>query len=212
MKLSKEHLALYAVTDRRWTGKYTLAEQVQQAINGGAGIIQLREKDADYETFLQIAKELREITEKAGVPFLINDNIDVALAVNADGIHIGQSDTAAKKAREVLGPDKIIGVSAQTTEQAIAAELAGADYLGIGAVFPTSSKDDAAEVPHSLLKEICMSVKIPVVAIGGITEDNLTELAGSGICGVAVISAIFAQSDIKKASENLLSAVKQYIL
>lgn len=137
---------------------------------------------------------------------MINDNVDIALAVDADGVHVGQKDMEAGMVREKLGPDKIIGVSAQTVEQAILAEKHGADYLGVGAVFPTSSKDDAVEVTHETLKAICEAVSIPVIAIGGITQQNVSELADSGICGIAVISAIYAQDNIPKAAADLKQA------
>ena len=145
------------------------------------------------------------------MPFVIDDNIDVAVAVDADGVHVGQSDMEAMDVRKILGPDKIIGVSAQTVEQAIIAEKHGADYLGVGAVFTTGSKDDADDVSHETLKAICEAVSIPVIAIGGITKDNVAELAGSGICGVAVISAIFGQKDIQKATEELKFSVENML-
>ena len=145
------------------------------------------------------------------MPFVIDDNIDVAVAVDADGVHVGQSDMEAMDVRKILGPDKILGVSAQTVEQAIIAEKHGADYLGVGAVFTTGSKDDADDVSHETLKAICEAVSIPVIAIGGITKDNVAELAGSGICGVAVISAIFGQKDIQKATEELKFSVENML-
>ena len=215
MGLNKSDLLLYAVTDRSWLGGHTLYQDVEAAIKGGATFIQLREKKLDEEHFLEEAKEIKELCKKYRVPFVINDNVDIALAMDADGVHVGQSDMEAGMVREKLGPDKIIGVSAQTVEQAILAEQKGADYLGVGAVFPTGSKDDAVEVSHDTLKAICEAVHIPVIAIGGISTGNVMELSGSGICGIAVISAIFAKPDIetaakelRKQTENMLDASK----
>ena len=215
MGVNKSDLLLYAVTDRSWLGGHTLYQDVEAAIKGGATFIQLREKKLDEEHFLEEAKEIKELCKKYRVPFVINDNVDIALAMDADGVHVGQSDMEAGMVREKLGPDKIIGVSAQTVEQAILAEQKGADYLGVGAVFPTGSKDDAVEVSHDTLKAICEAVHIPVIAIGGISTGNVMELSGSGICGIAVISAIFAKPDIETAAkelreqtENMLDASK----
>ena len=202
-----EDLLLYAVTDRHWLGDKTLYEQVEEAIKGGATFIQLREKNLDEEHFLKEALEIQKLCKKYGVPFVINDNVEIAKKIDADGVHVGQSDMEALNVRELLGPDKIIGVSTQTVEQALKAEAHGADYLGVGAVFPTGSKDDAEVLDHSTLKAICNAVHIPVIAIGGITHDNVKELGGSGICGIAVISAIFAQPDIEHATGELKKAV-----
>ena len=199
MKCAKEDLLLYAVTDRHWLNGRTLYEVVKESLEGGVTFLQLREKTLDEAHFLEEAKELQKLCKEYKVPFIINDNVDIAVAMNADGVHVGQSDMEAGDVRAKLGPDKIIGVSTQTVEQAILAEKHGADYLGVGAVFPTTSKDDAAEVSYDTLKAICEAVSIPVVAIGGITQENVVKLAGSGIDGVAVISAIYAQKDIKKA-------------
>ena len=211
MKCAKENLLLYAVTDRHWLDGRTLKEVVLESLEGGVTMLQLREKHLDEAHFLEEAKELQTLCRSWHVPFLINDNVEIALAMNADGIHVGQSDMAAGDVRKKLGDDKIIGVSAQTIEQALLAEKAGADYLGVGAVFPTSSKDDANEVTYETLKAICSAVSIPVVAIGGITQENVHQLAGSGICGAAVISAIYAKPDIKKAAAELKTAVKETI-
>ena len=211
MKCAKENLLLYAVTDRHWLDGRTLKEVVLESLEGGVTMLQLREKHLDEAHFLEEAKELQTLCRSWHVPFLINDNVEIALAMNADGIHVGQSDMAAGDVRKKLGDDKIIGVSAQTVEQALLAEKAGADYLGVGAVFPTTSKDDAAEVSYDTLKAICEAVSIPVVAIGGITQENVVKLAGSGIDGVAVISAIYAQKDIKKAAADLKAAVKAIV-
>ena len=211
MKCAKENLLLYAVTDRHWLDGRTLKEVVLESLEGGVTMLQLREKHLDEAHFLEEAKELQTLCRSWHVPFLINDNVEIALAMEADGVHVGQSDMAAGDVRKKLGDDKIIGGSAQTVEQALLAEKAGADYLGVGAVFPTSSKDDANEVTYETLKAICSAVSIPVVAIGGITQENVHRLAGSGICGAAVISAIYAEPNIKKAAVELKKAVKETI-
>lgn len=203
MKCDKNDLLLYAVTDRHWLGKRSLKEVVKESLDGGVTFVQLREKTLEDDKFLEEAKELKQLCKEYNVPFVINDNVDIAIAMDADGVHVGQSDMEAGNVREKLGPDKIIGVSAQTVEQAVLAEKRGADYLGVGAVFPTGSKDDAVEVSHETLKAICEAVSIPVIAIGGISVGNVKELAGSGIVGIAVISAIYAAKDIKKAAEDL---------
>ncbi len=201
--IDRKALLLYAVTDRAWLGGRTLAHDVEEALKGGATMLQLREKELPYEEFLAEAFEIKALCAKYCVPFIINDSVEIALACDADGIHIGQSDMEALKVREKLGPDKIIGVSAQTVEQAVLAEESGADYLGVGAVFTTSTKKDADFVPYDMLKAICSAVSIPVVAIGGIYADNIEKLAGAGINGVALVSAIFAERDIRTATEEM---------
>ena len=211
MKCDKKDLLVYAVTDRHWLNGRTLYEVVKESLDGGVTFLQLREKDLDDENFLKEAIELKELCKEYKVPFVINDNVDIAIKMDADGVHVGQSDMEVGDVRAKLGPDKIIGVSAQTVEQAILAEKRGADYLGVGAVFPTGSKDDADEISHETLKAICEAVSIPVVAIGGITLDNTPQLKGSGICGVAVISAIYAKEDIRKASEDLKKVVEEVV-
>ena len=211
MKVKKESLLLYAITDRYWLNGRTLQSVVEEALEGGATFLQLREKKLDGEHFLEEAKELQGLCRKYGVPFIINDNVEVVLAMGADGIHVGQHDMEAGDVRALLGPDKILGVSAQTVEQAVLAEKRGADYLGVGAVFPTGSKDDADEVSHDTLREICEAVSIPVVAIGGISQQNVKQLSGSGISGIAVISAIFAQKDIKAATALLKETTKEML-
>lgn len=203
MKFDKKDLLLYAVTDRSWLHGQSLYDQVREALEGGTTMLQLREKELDYSRFLEEGLEIQKLCRSFHVPFIINDNVTLAKEIGADGVHVGQSDMAAGDVRALLGPDKILGVSAQTVEQAVLAEKSGADYLGVGAVFPTGSKADAVEVSHNTLREICSAVSIPVVAIGGITRDNISQLAGSGICGIAVISAIFAQVDIRTASADL---------
>lgn len=203
MKCSKETMLLYAVTDRSWVGKQTLYEQVESALKGGATCIQLREKELDETSFLEEAVALKKLCGKYGVPLIINDNVEIALKCGADGIHVGQSDMAAGNVRKAVGDKMIIGVSAQTVEQALAAQAAGADYLGVGAVFPTSTKLDASEVSRQTLKEICAAVDIPVTAIGGINKSNISELSGTGIDGVALVSAIFAAENIEEECKVL---------
>ena len=211
MKCDKKDLLLYAVTDRAWLNGETLYEQVEKAIKGGATFIQLREKKLGEAEFLEEAKEIKKLCDAYKVPFVINDNVEIAVAMDADGVHVGQSDMEAGDVREKLGPDKIIGVSAQTVEQALLAEKRGADYLGVGAVFATGSKDDADDVSHETLKAIFEAVKIPVIAIGGISKHNVMELSGSGICGIAVISAIFAQPDIEAATKELKEITEEMV-
>ena len=196
MNCDKKDLLLYAVTDRHWLDGRRLINVVRESLDGGVTMVQLREKTLEEEKFLEEAKELQALCRERGVPFLVNDNVEIAREMNADGVHVGQSDMEALDVRAILGPDKILGVSAQTVEQAVLAEKHGADYLGVGAVFPTGSKDDADDVSYDTLKAICQAVSIPVVAIGGITQQNVEKLAGSGICGVAVISAIYAAKNI----------------
>ncbi|MCR5292348.1 MAG: thiamine phosphate synthase [Eubacterium sp.] len=211
MKLDKKDLLLYAVTDRHWLGDRTLYEVVKESLDGGATFIQLREKNLDTAHFLEEAKELKKLCAEYKVPFVINDNVDIALKIDADGVHVGQSDMEAGDVRAKLGPDKIIGVSAQTVEQAILAEKRGADYLGVGAVFPTGSKDDADDVSHETLKAICRAVSIPVIAIGGITVENTPYLKGTGICGIAVISAIYGQGNIPEAAKKLKDVTSRMV-
>lgn len=203
MNCNREDMLLYAVTDRRWLKGETLYSQVEKALKGGATFVQLREKELGYGDFLTEARELKELCAKYRVPFVINDNVDIALEADADGVHVGQSDMEAGDVRARLGKDKIIGVSCKTVEQALLAQERGADYLGVGAVFPTDTKKDAAEVDKDMLTEICRAVDIPVVAIGGISAGNVMTLEGSGIDGAAVVSAIFAQDDIEAAAAGL---------
>ena len=211
MSCDKKDLLLYAVTDRSWLNGQTLYEQVEQALEGGVSFLQLREKELEEQAFLEEAKVIQELCKKYQVPFLINDNVELAASIGADGVHVGQSDMAAGAAREKLGPDRIIGVSARSVEEALEAQRQGADYLGVGAVFPTGSKADAVEVDHQVLKEICSAVEIPVIAIGGIGRDNVAQLKGSGICGIAVISAIFAQNDIEAAARELRGLTEEMV-
>jgi thiamine-phosphate pyrophosphorylase len=209
--VSKNDMLLYAVTDRSWLNGATLYEQVEAALKGGATFVQLREKKLDEAHFLEEAVQIKELCKRYRVPFVINDNVEIALAMDADGVHVGQSDMEAGDVRARLGADKIIGVSAHNVEEALLAQQRGADYLGVGAVFPTGSKDDAAVMSHETLKAICKAVSIPVVAIGGIGAHNVMELSGSGVCGIAVISAIFAQKDIETATAKLKMMAEQMV-
>lgn len=211
MRLKREDLRLYAVTDRRWLGEKTLKEAVKEALKGGATFIQLREKNMDSDEILKEAFEIKELCGMYGAPFVINDDVDMALACDADGVHVGQKDMEASEARKRLGSGKIIGVSVRTVEQAAAAEAAGADYLGVGAVFSTGSKADAERITKETLKDICSAVDIPVIAIGGVNSENVKELAGTGVCGAAVISAIFGADDIKKAAGELAAGIDEML-
>lgn len=211
MNLDKKNLLLYAVTDRSWLRGESLYHQVEQAVLGGVTFVQLREKELGESDFYGEALELQALCRKKGVPFVINDNVALAKRMNADGVHVGQDDMEAGTARAVLGQDKIIGVSAHSVEEALRAEKQGADYLGVGAAFSTSSKKDAGNITHDTIRAICSAVHIPVIAIGGINENNVMELAGTGICGIAVISAIFAKRDIKAAAEILRKKVEQMV-
>lgn len=204
----KQAMPLYLVTDRRWL-KEPLSETVEKAIQGGVTCVQLREKHLSQEEFINEGKTLLNICHQYHIPLIINDDIDVMLEVDADGIHVGQNDMDAKTVRKMIGSDKILGVSVRTVDQALKAQDDGADYLGVGSVFVTHTKDDAKHVDIQTLKAICQSVDIPVIAIGGIGQDNILELQQSGIDGVAVVSAIMAQDDIVKASQNLKRLVKQ---
>lgn len=204
MKVNSEDMRLYVVTDRMWLGENSLVMQVEKAVKAGATFVQLREKNLGFDDFLKNAREIKIVTDKYKVPFVINDNVEVALAVDADGVHVGQSDLEAKNVRKLIGENKILGVSAHTVEQALKAQESGADYIGVGAVFTTTTKGDADSVTFDMLREICSAVSIPVVAIGGITKDNIMKLSGSGVDGVAVISAIFSHPDIEGATRKLL--------
>ena len=209
--IRKEQLKLYAITDRSWLGNATLYEQVEQALKGGATMVQLREKQLDEDAVEGEAEEILKLCHRYHTPFIINDHVELAARIGADGVHIGQSDMELMRAREILGQDKIIGVTAKTVEQARAAEAAGADYLGSGAVFGSSTKTDAKPMDHALLAEICASVTIPVVAIGGITADNVAQLKGRGMAGVAVVSGIFACPDIEAGTKHLRALVDEIL-
>lgn len=197
MKCDKKTMLLYAVTDRAWTGRQSLYEQVEAALKGGATCIQLREKDLNEEDFLRESIEMAALCKKYKVPFLINDNVEIAIKCHADGVHVGQKDMKASQVRQRVGKDMIIGVSAHSVEEALEAVKSGADYLGVGAVFSTSTKSDAEVLSRQVLRDICSAVDIPVVAIGGISKANISQLSGIGVDGVALVSAIFAAENIE---------------
>ena len=203
---------LYLCTDRELMSEDTLEKSVELSIQGGVSVVQLREKDCSGREFLQVAREVKQITDAYEIPLIINDRIDIAMAVDADGVHLGQSDIPAHTARELLGPDKIIGVSAYNKELAVEAQKEGADYLGVGDIFGTSTKAGTHHVEIDTLSRICQAVKIPVVAIGGINLSNVTKLAGTGIQGTAVISAIIASKNITEAATKMLSLLKNEVI
>ena len=209
MKCDKDTLLLYAVTDRAWTGGQPLARQVEAALQNGATCLQLREKALDPAAFREEARQMAALCRRYGVPLIINDNVEVALACGAAGVHLGQQDMPIAQARRMAGPDLILGASAHTVQEALEAQAAGADYLGVGAVFSTSTKADASPLPLTTLREICAAVSIPVVAIGGITEANLLQLTGCGAAGVAVVSAIFGAPDPGAATARLVQLARQ---
>lgn len=211
MNFCADQLLLYAVTDRAWVGRQTLLEQIEDALRGGVTMVQLREKELPEDAFTAEAVEVKALCHRYGVPLLIDDNVDVALKSGADGVHVGIEDTPVAEIRARAGRDFIIGATAKTVEQARAAQAAGADYLGVGAVFPSPTKKNAVRITAARLREICAAVTIPAVAIGGISLDNIRELRGGGMRGVAVISALFGADDIAGAARALkqeaLSAV-----
>lgn len=211
MNCEKKHMLLYAVTDRSWTGRQTLIQQVESALAGGITCLQLREKTLSEKEFLLEACEIRELCHHYKVPLIINDNVKIAVEAHADGVHVGQKDMEAVEARKLLKDHMILGVSTRTVQQAMLAESQGADYLGVGAVFGSSTKKDARPLDHQILRDITSAVSIPVCAIGGITRNNILQLSGTGIDGVALVSAIFASSDIKKECEILRSLSEQMI-
>ncbi len=211
MKIKPEILRVYGVTDASWTGRFTLLEQVEQALKGGVTCIQFRDKQLENDAFLREAKKMKVLCEKYHVPLIINDHVDIAVRCGADGVHVGQKDMEAKEVRKLVGEKMIIGVSARTVEQAIQAEQARADYLGVGAVFGTSTKMDAEKISLERLKEICQAVTIPVVAIGGVQKDNFPELAGTGVAGAALVSAIFSAQDIEEECRNLRNISEQIV-
>ena len=213
MKCDKKTMLLYAVTDRAWTGKQSLYEQVEAALKGGVTCVQLREKELDDEAFLVEAVEIATLCKKYKVPFFINDNVDIAIKCKADGIHVGQEDMIASQVRQKVGEDMMIGVSVHSVEEALEAVKNGADCLGVGAMFSTSTKTDVDVLPKKILKDICEAVDVPVVAIGGIGKGNMLELSGTKVDGVALVSAIFAAEDIegecrllRKLSEEMVNA------
>lgn len=204
----RQAMALYAVTDRTWLNGRTLTECVEEALAGGATCVQLREKEAPQAELVLRARALAPLCQKAGVPLIINDDVEAALAAKADGVHVGQSDAACADARAKLGPDAIVGVSVQTVEQALAAQAAGADYLGVGAVFGTATKPDATDVGVEGLAAICAAVDIPVVAIGGLNAQTIPALANTGADGAAAVSALFAAPDIRAAAAELRATIR----
>lgn len=211
MKCSKEMMLLYAVTDSRFAKKQSLLEQIEAALKGGVTCLQLREKNLDDEKFLQRALQVKQLCKKYHVPFIINDNVDVAIKCQADGIHVGQDDMDVKKVRQLVGDKMMIGLSVQTLDQALLAKEVGANYLGVGTVFNTTTKEDAIDVSYETLKQICQSVDLPVVAIGGINKENMSLLKGSAIDGVALVSAIFSADNIEDECKQLLELAKRVV-
>ena len=208
MEFRKEQMLLYAVTDDAWTGEFTLLEQIEQALKGGVTLLQLREKEMDEEAFVEEAVKVKALCQRYNVPLIINDNLEVAIKSKADGVHVGMEDMDVSEIRKRVGKDFIIGATAKTVEQAKAAEEKGADYLGVGAVFPSPTKKNALRITRDDLKNITASVKIPCVAIGGISMENMGELKQTGIAGVALVSAVFAAKDIEKTCGELKTKVK----
>ena len=215
MKFTKDEIRsamlLYAVTDRAWLGARTLPEVAEEVLQNGATFLQVREKGMDHAAFLAEAGELKALAGRYHVPFVVNDSVEVALECGADGVHVGQSDIQGRDIRALIGPDKILGISANTVETALAAQKAGADYIGVGAVFGTTTKKDAKNLSVEQLRAICDAVDIPVVAIGGIGAENLLQLRGSGVDGVAVVSAIFAQPDPGAAAKGLRALAEELV-
>ena len=215
MKFTKDEIRsamlLYAVTDRAWLGARTLPEVAEEVLQNGATFLQVREKGLDHAAFLAEAGELKALAGRYHVPFVVNDSVEVALECGADGVHVGQSDIRGRDIRALIGPDKILGISANTVETALAAQRAGADYIGVGAVFGTTTKKDAKNLSVEQLRAICDAVDIPVVAIGGIGAENLLQLRGSGVDGVAVVSAIFAQPDPGAAAKGLRALAEELV-
>ena len=216
MKFTKDEIRkgmlLYAVTDQSWLkNDQTLFSVCEDVLANGATFLQVREKDLDANAFEAEAAKLKILCRRYHVPYVVNDSVEIALAIDADGVHVGQSDIRGRDIRSLIGPDKILGISAGTVEEAIAAENAGADYIGVGAVFGTSTKKNARNLSVEKLQEICHAVSIPVVAIGGIHAGNLLELSGSGVDGVAVVSAIFAADNPGEATARLLELAKEMV-
>lgn len=203
MLCSKEMMRLYAVTDRTWAVDKSLLWQVEEALKGGVTCVQIREKNLDAASFEKEAAEMKKLCDRYGVPLIINDNVEIAVKIGASGVHVGQGDMKVEEVRRIAGESMIIGVSARTVEQALEAQRGGANYLGVGAVFGTTTKLDARPIQRETLEDICKAVDIPIVAIGGITKENLPLLKGSGVDGVALVSAIFAAEDIEKQCREL---------
>ncbi len=211
MKFDKKSMRLYAVTDRAWVGKQSLYEQVESALKGGVTCVQLREKELNEEDFLKEAIEIAALCKQYAVPFFINDNVEIAIKCNADGIHVGQEDMQAAQVRQKVGKDMIIGVSVHSVEEALEAVKNGADCLGVGAMFSTSTKTDIDILPKEVLRDICSAVDVPVVAIGGIGKTNISHLAGTGVDGVALVSAIFAADDIERECRLLRQLAEEMV-
>lgn len=211
MKCDKKHMLLYAVTDSAWVGRQSLAQQVESALKGGVTCVQLREKSLNEADFLKEALEIKALCKQYGVPFFINDNVDVAIRCGADGIHVGQEDTQAAQVRKLVGEHMMIGVSVHSVEEALQAVENGADCLGVGAMFPTATKPEASAVPLDVLRDICQAVSVPVVAIGGIGKANLPQLSETGVDGVALVSAIFAAEDIEQECRELRTLSEQMV-
>ena len=211
MRFNEKMLLLYAVTDQAWVGKQMLLEQIEDALKGGATIVQLREKKLDEDSFAEEAIRVRDLCHKYNVPLIINDNVEVALKSGADGVHVGIEDAPVAEIRKRVSADFIIGATCKTVEQAKIAEAAGADYMGVGAVFPSPTKTNAVRITNEQLREIVSSVSIPAVAIGGISHDNVCEIKGSSVSGVAVVSAIFGAEDIEKATSLLKERVRAVV-
>ena len=209
MEFHRDMLLLYAVTDRSWTGRQTLYDQIQAALEGGVTMVQLREKRLSTQALVEEAVEIKELCHRYHVPLIINDNVEAAVASGADGVHVGITDTPVAEIRKRAGGSFIIGATAKTVAQAIAAEQAGADYLGVGAVFPSPTKQNAIRITLEQLKQICSAVSIPAVAIGGIGRENVAALAGGGMAGIAVVSAIFAEQNIQNAAAELKEMVRK---
>lgn len=211
MEFGKDMLLLYAVTDRSEDTTETLYEQVKAALDGGVTMVQLREKNIDEESLVKEALEIKKLCHSYNVPLIINDNVEAAIKSGADGVHVGIEDMPVAEIRKRVGRDFIIGATAKTVEQAKAAERAGADYLGVGAVFPSPTKINAIRITNEQLKEIALSVKIPIVAIGGINLENVLELRNSGVNGIAVVSAIFSADDIEVATVKLRETARTVV-
>lgn len=211
MKCDKRYMLLYAVTDRAWVGKQTLYQQVEAALKGGVTCVQLREKELDEAAFLQEAQDICALCRQYGVPFIVNDNVDIAAACGADGVHVGQEDMGAEEARRRVGENMILGVSVHTVEEARQAVRDGADYLGLGAVFPTGTKTDVDVMPGETLQAICAAADVPIAAIGGLNRDNILLLSGSGVDGAALVSAIFGAEDIEGACRELLELAEKMV-
>ena len=211
MEFHRDMLLLYAVTDRSWTGRQTLYDQIQAALEGGVTMVQLREKRLSTQALVEEAVEIKELCHRYHVPLIINDNVEAAVASGADGVHVGITDTPVAEIRKRAGGSFIIGATAKTVAQAIAAEQAGTDYLGVGAVFPSPTKQNAVRITLEQLKQICSAVSIPAVAIGGIGRENVAALAGGGMAGIAVVSAIFAEKNIQNAAAELKEVVRKVV-